>query len=57
MTHKDLFLILSLGLRLNDSITIIASILREPLIHIIVDLGWVIQVVQIIQLMWIIHHP
>jgi hypothetical protein len=57
MTPKDLFLILSLRLRLDNSILIIASTLREPLIHIVVSLGQVIQVIQIIQLMRIIHHP
>jgi hypothetical protein len=34
--------------RLNDSIPIIASIIREPLIHVVVGLGWLIQVIQIV---------
>jgi hypothetical protein len=57
MAPKDLFLVLNLRLRLDDSISIIASILREPLIHVIVSLGRVIQVIQIIYLMWTIHQP
>jgi hypothetical protein len=48
---KTLFLTLNLRLRLDDSISIIASILREPLIHIVVGLGRAIQIIQVI------HHP
>jgi hypothetical protein len=45
MIPNDIFLILNLISRLNDSITIMTSILREPLIHIIVGMGQVIQVI------------
>jgi hypothetical protein len=51
MTPKDLFLNLNLKIRLNDPISVTTSILRVPLVHVVVGLG------QVIQLMQIIHHP
>jgi hypothetical protein len=52
MNPKGLFLNLNLRLRLDDSIPIITSIFRKPLIHVRAAFIWVI--IQIIQL---IHHP
>jgi hypothetical protein len=48
MTPKDLFLVLNFKTRLEGSISFVASIVRVPLIHVIVGLSRVIQVIQII---------
>jgi hypothetical protein len=51
MIPKDLFLILNLRLKLDDSILIFTSIFIKPLIHVRAGFSWVIQIIQIL------HHP